>query len=46
MRKLIMKDYDKTIVYFIDVALAFSFRVYQRFYIVTDVSVLSVVRHL
>ena len=41
-----MKDYGKTIVYFIDVALAFSFRVYQKFYIVTDVSVLSVVRHL
>lgn len=46
MRKLILKDYGKTSVCFIDVALAFSFRVYQKFYIVTDVSVLSVVRHL
>lgn len=35
-----MKDYGKMSVQFIDVALAFSFRVYQKFYIVTDVSVL------
>ena len=36
---LIMKDYGKMSVYFIDVALAFWFRVYQKCYIVTDVSV-------
>lgn len=33
------EDYGKMSVYFIDVALAFWFRVYQKCYIVTDVSV-------
>ena len=44
--RLIMKDYGKMSIYFLDIALAFSFRVDQKCYSVPDVSVPSVVRHL